>query len=611
VIGIVFACLVVACGVAINRGLRLPLSVAPLSGLAGIAVLTASCVALGAPPVVTSGVVAVLGLSGVGIAIATSSRLLREARSCRLPLLILAAAVALPALVLGSALAGVEAPVSTHDGAFHVETIDALRHGVYIPTWYPLGFHASVAAVLGLAPWLDTARGTPELAIGLAVLAPVAVFSLGLTLGLDVLVAAMAAAILSLTWTYPYDYHLWGGWPQGMGILLLLGLWIAALRWIQRPTPGWAVFGGVCAGAIVLSHGTEVYSGVLGLAVIAIARGRHIDVKRLAWQLPLALAVALLAAAPYLPTLFGWFSGGAATGAGEAIADYTAANPEDMGHGDWLQFVLGVTGAAAFIDLPVRVALIVLGVVSMRRGRLAIALWATILALLLIVDFVNLPPVRTVFITTYPWLVDHRPRQIAVVFASLLAAGGLATCVRYVAAWRPRLVHRPGVWRRVALACVLVAAFLAEGSGVSVYKRLTQTVGELGVYSADDGAAMAWLQRNARAGDVLVNDNASDAGIWAPYKADMPILLPRSGSGAQTEMRQGILEHVSDLNAAPTARAAACALHVGYVYSGARPLAFDEHQLPERATLELAPGLEEVFSSGDAAVFRIHLPCDS
>jgi len=329
------------------------------------------------------------------------------------------------------------------------------------------------------------------------------------------------------------------------------------------------------------------------------------------WQLPLALGVALLAAAPYLPTLLGWFGNGAATGPGTAIADYTAANPEDMGHGDWLQFGLGVTGAAALIDLPVRMALIGLGAVTMRRGRLAVALWATILALLLIVDFVNLPPVRTLFITTYPWLVDHRPRQIAVVFASLLAAGGLSAGVQYLAAWRPKLAHRPGVWRRVALACGLVAFFLAEGSGVSIYKRLTQTIGELTVYSADDGAAMTWLRQNDRAGDVLVNDNAADAGIWAPYKADVPILLPRSGSGPQTEMRQGILEHVADLDATPSARAAACALHVGYVYRGARPLAFDEHQLPERAALERAPGLEEVFSSGDATVFRIHLPCDS
>jgi hypothetical protein len=323
------------------------------------------------------------------------------------------------------------------------------------------------------------------------------------------------------------------------------------------------------------------------------------------------LGLALLATAPYLPTLFGWAGGGAAIEAGTVIADYTAANPEDMGHGDWLQTVVGVTGAAALIDLPVRVVLVALGAVSLRRGRLALALWATILALLLIVDFVNLPAVRTLFVTTYPWLVDHRPRQIAVVFASVLAAGGLLACVQFLVAWRPRLKHRPGVWRRVALACALVAAFLAEGSGVSLYKRLTQSVSELGVYSADDGAAMAWLRHNAPAGDMLVNDNAADGGIWAPYKANMPILLPRSGSGPQSEVRSRILEHVLDLNAAPSAQAAACALHARYLYRGTPPQTFDEHLLPDRAVLERAPALEKVFSSGEVTVFRILLPCDS
>src|SRR5258706_12273207 len=107
-IGVLFACLVMACGLAVNRGLRMPLSVAPLSGLAGIAVLTASCAALRVPPVVTSAVVAALGLAGVTIGIAMSRRLVGEARSCRAPLLILTAAVALPALVLGSAFSGVE-----------------------------------------------------------------------------------------------------------------------------------------------------------------------------------------------------------------------------------------------------------------------------------------------------------------------------------------------------------------------------------------------------------------------------------------------------------------------------------------------------------------------
>src|SRR6202022_3587625 len=105
----------------------------------------------------------------------------------------------------------------------------------------PVGFHASAAAVLGLLPWLDTARGTSEIGIGLAALGPLAVFSRGLAFGLDALVSAFAAAILAVTFIYPYDYHLWAGWPQGMGVLLVIGLLLAALRWIARPSLGWAV----------------------------------------------------------------------------------------------------------------------------------------------------------------------------------------------------------------------------------------------------------------------------------------------------------------------------------------------------------------------------------
>ena len=92
---------------------------------------------------------------------------------------VLAAAVAIPWLLLGLALVGVDAPVSTHDGAFHVESVDNLRRGVPVEGWYPMAFHGSVAAVLRLMPWLDTARGTVEAAQALALLAPLGVFSLG------------------------------------------------------------------------------------------------------------------------------------------------------------------------------------------------------------------------------------------------------------------------------------------------------------------------------------------------------------------------------------------------------------------------------------------------
>jgi hypothetical protein len=393
-----------------------------------------------------------------------------------------------------------------------------------------------------------------------------------------------------------------------MGVLLVIGLLVAALRWTERPTLSWALLGGLFAGAIVLSHGTEVYSSALGLAVIAIARWRRIALRRLVWDLPLGVGLASLLAAPYLPTLFSWAGTGGAVRAGAEFVADAAAN-SDPAQADWVQFALGITGAASLIDLPIRFGLIVLGLSLHRRTRVAAMLWATFVALLVLVQFVDVPAVRTLFVLTFPWLADYRPRQIAVVCASLLGAGGLSIGLAYLGRLRQRLALGPTAFRRLALAGGLALAFFAEGSAVSVYKRVTQAVLEQNVYGADDGAAMAWLKQNARPGEMVANDQAVDAGIWAPYKAGLPILLPRTSSGPTRLVGEPILAHAGDLGDAPAARAAVCALHVGYVYDGGQPTLGDERALPDRAALEQARDLEKVFTSGQAAVFRIHLPC--
>lgn len=605
-VSVFFVALILACGAALARALRLPLNVAPLAGLAATAVLSTWCAAFGAPPLLSSGLIALFALLGLASVLTWPRAMLATIRPYRVPLLLLALSAAIPAILLGISFAGIEAPVSTHDGAFHVETIDSVRRGVPLATWYPIGFHASVAAILGLLPWLDTARGTSEVGIGLAVLGPLAVFSLGLAFELDALIAAIAAAILAVTFIYPYDYQLWGGWPQGMGVLLVIGLLLAALHWIRRPTFGWAVLGGLFAGAIVLSHGTEVYTSALGLAVLALARFRRIPLRPLASHVPIALGLAILVAAPYLPSLLGWAGAGGATGAGAAFADTAASS--DTGP-DGLQFALGITGAASLIDLPVRLGLIVLGLTLHARVRQAGVLWATFVALLVLVQFTDLAPVRALFVVTYPWLADYRPRQIAVVFASLLGAGGLSIGLAYLGRLRRRLAARPSTSRRLALACALVLGFFAEGSAVSVYKRVTQAVVDENVYTADDAAAMSWLRQNARPGEILANDNAVDAGIWAPYKTDVPILLPRRASGADKSDREPILANAGDLTGAPAARDEVCALHVGYLYYGGPHTSGDERLLPDLAALERAPDLEQVFTSGEATIFRIHLPC--
>src|SRR5215208_330478 len=145
-IGVLFACLAIACGLAARRWWTLPLSLTPLVGLALLAVVTTWLTALGAPPLAIS--VVVLGLAVLGaaqarpsVAWATVASVVKTGATRRWAVLVLASSVLVPMLILGLAFASVEAPISTHDGSFHVETIDSLRRGTAVQGWYPMGFH--------------------------------------------------------------------------------------------------------------------------------------------------------------------------------------------------------------------------------------------------------------------------------------------------------------------------------------------------------------------------------------------------------------------------------------------------------------------------------------
>jgi uncharacterized protein DUF6541 len=220
------------------------------------------------------------------------------------------------------------------------------------------------------------------------------------------------------------------------------------------------------------------------------------------------------------------------------------------------------------------------------------------------VSFVDAEPVRRLYVLTFPWLVHHRPPQMVVLFASLLVGAGLFVVVRWLWSWRPRMVARPGTWRRLALVSGALALFFAEGSAVTIFKTVQQVIAEQSVYSADDGAALRWLREHAAPGEMVINDAAADAGIWAPYKAGLPVLLPRSvGVG---EARAAVAANVTRL---PEDSAQPCALHADYVFVGSRRVEGDPEVLPSRDVLEGAPGLQEVFASGDAAVFRVNLNC--
>jgi len=95
-VGLAFAALSVLCGVAISRVLRVPTSLAPVIGLATVAVVTSWATAINLPPSIRSGCVVALGIAGFGVAMMAARRALATMRARRFQVTVLDAAVSIP-----------------------------------------------------------------------------------------------------------------------------------------------------------------------------------------------------------------------------------------------------------------------------------------------------------------------------------------------------------------------------------------------------------------------------------------------------------------------------------------------------------------------------------
>jgi hypothetical protein len=616
---ILFSLIVLSAGYATLRTLGLAkgaasLGLVPAAGLA-ITTLVSTWSGLfgGAPP--TPGVLVLLcGLAGVGWAIADREWLWRAMRGFvrehGLAAMWLGAAVVIPLVSLGIAFAGVQAPLSPHDGAFHVETTDAFRRGLARVTWYPPGLAALFGADLQLVPGLDTALGATRLGITLSLLAPLAVFGLGAAVWRNLLVASIGALLAALTYLFPYYAQMWAGWPQTLGMLLVIGLWIASIQYIDRPSWRLAGLAGLCVGAIVLVHGTELYSSLVVLVVLAVANWRVMPFKRLGVHVPGGILLAVACAAPYLPVLLQWAGTGGAFDVGFDDGGVLAGGASSISAAERL----GVFSVDALgVDLPVRVVVLAIGVVwawRQRGGRAIVATGGVFFALACSSSFlIGLPGFRQVYAATYPWSLPFRLLMFATIPITLIAAGGSVSLAsgwarvvsRVKSADMRRRAQRLG---RLLTVTWLLLAVAALTLFLSIPPRT------LSSFSNDDSSAMGWLRDHAEPGAVLANDTFADAGIWAPYKAGMPILVYRSTSDPATSaQRQLVIADVDRLDQLPESAAAACALGVRYVYHGAENSAWQARSFPTIDELRASPALEQVFVSGEAAVFRLRLKC--
>jgi len=617
-VALLFVTTVVCCGYGVLRRLQLPegptgIGLIVPAGLATLAIVCTWLSAVPLPPPVRGVAVAALVAFGVAALVRDRAQLLAVARSFatdqRIGLVLLVLSVLVPVASLGSVFWGVQAPLSPHDGAYHAEITDLLRAGQPFSDWYPPGTPSTFAALLQLMPWLDTAQGTFELGLALAIMAPIVVFGLGLSLWRDVTQAGASALFLSLTYLFPYFPQIWSGWPLAASILLTVGVWIVAIEYVQRPSWQLGVFAGGLLGGILLVHGTELYTLAPILVVLLVAAWRQLAWSKLPGHLGLATLAAVLCALPYLPLLLHWAGGGGASTlgyeAGQALEDTASSF---LGDSTFLVFLGGALG----IDTPIRLMLAAVGAFAAVRfwgGRALLGVGGLFLAIGLTFALLNsLPLVRSVYAATFPWGMSYRTLIMVAIAQSLLAGAGAGIVARAVRTrWRANSTLPPSATRRrvgrAARLLIITWGLLTFWALVFTLSITRVVVG----FTDDDAAAMRWLRANAAPMAVVANDSFADGGIWIPDKAGLALVRPRIVLDTSLEpLRNQVLENVSRLE---RVKDAACALRVAYVYSGARVSDWDQRRFPPLEELQAAPALEQVFQQGRATVFRVRLGC--
>jgi hypothetical protein len=228
-----------------------------------------------------------------------------------------------------------------------------------------------------------------------------------------------------------------------------------------------------------------------------------------------------------------------------------------------------------------------------------VALGLTFGTLAVAFQFVAVPAISRLYALTFPWSQDYRLLMITAICASLVAGAGLVSIFEWATRQRG--------WRSAPSAALMLAVVLQ----VTVAFMLQRFAGETRyylTYTPDDAQALNWLSQHIQPGELLVNDGSADAGIWAPYKAGASILLPRVLPVPDLPQREQLLDQIADLQDAPQTVEAACGLGARYVYVGESGTLYEPRQFPTLSTLQQSPALDEVFSQGAAAVFRLH--CD-
>ena len=115
----------------------------------------------------------------------------------------------------------------------------------------------------------------------------------------------------------------------------------------------------------------------------------------------------------------------------------------------------------------------------------------------------------------------------------------------------------------------------------------------LGV-TADGRGGDGWLRLHAAGGEVLANDGFAGAGIWAPYKGGVAILMPRSVSAIRSEQGRLMIDNVDRLGQGPEGAAVVCLLKRALRLSRRETSDWDTRRFPSLEVLRASAALGQV-----------------
>jgi hypothetical protein len=196
-----------------------------------------------------------------------------------------------------------------------------------------------------------------------------------------------------------------------------------------------------------------------------------------------------------------------------------------------------------------------------QTGRIVLSIGVIFLALALIFQGIETRELQSVYAMLYPWGENFRLLHLVSICASLLTGLGVVEITKWL--------RRPGRQRLTRIGLVLAVAYLQL------------TVVFLAMSLADETRY---------------------------YKAGANILVYRLLTLDNPQARGKVWSAIGHLDDDLDAQATACALGVRYVYIGAAGPKDEQRAFPTAAELEQLHALDEVFSSGKAAIFQLSCP---